>query len=197
MMSYSAADATGSPAGRRFAPPTGPAVLEATDARRGLTDLYEREYATTARIAYLVCGDRTHAEDLAHDAFARLYASWDRVADPTRRVAYLRTTVVNLARSSFRRRAVAERFRGTPGTTDGAGVVGSVEDAALGLSVRPDVMAALSTLSPKQRAAVVLKHWLRMTEGEIAEALGCSVGSVRTHLARGHEALSARLDALR
>jgi len=58
-------------------------------------------------------------------------------------------------------------------------------------------MAALSTLPDRQRTAVVLRHWLRMTEGEIADAMGCSVGSVRTHIARGHQTLAQRLGGTR
>ena len=64
-------------------------------------------------------------------------------------------------------------------------------------AARPDVMAALAALSDRQRSAIVLRHWLRMTEGEIAEAMGCSVGSVRTHVARAYKALAIRLGGLR
>lgn len=58
-------------------------------------------------------------------------------------------------------------------------------------------MAALGTLPDRQRTTVVLRHWLRMTEGEIAEAMGCSVGSVRTHVAHGHQTLAQRLGGIR
>ena len=58
-------------------------------------------------------------------------------------------------------------------------------------------MAALAALPERQRATIVLRHWLRMTEGEIAEAMGCSIGSVRTHVARAYKALAIRLGDLR
>ena len=48
-------------------------------------------------------------------------------------------------------------------------------------------------LSPKQRTAVVLKYWLRYTETEIADTIGCSIGAVRSHVHRGHTALAAQL----
>ena len=74
---------------------------------------------------------------------------------------------------------------------------GALGHEALGRGTRPDVVAALQELSPKQRGAVVLKYWLRYTEREIADALGCSIGSARTHLHRGHSALAATLGDLR
>ena len=64
-------------------------------------------------------------------------------------------------------------------------------------SARPEVLAALEALSDRQRTAVVLRHWLGMTEGEIAEAMSCSVGMVRTHINRGHQNLALRLGGTR
>ena len=164
--------------------------------RAELMALYEDEFRRTARLAYLLCGDRQLADDLAHDAFVRLWEHWDRVDDPDRRGQYLRATVVNLVRSTHRRAATARRHRGAPALT----LVGdqtSAEDEAMYRSTRPDVMAALAALPERQRATIVLRHWLRMTEGEIAEAMGCSIGSVRTHVARAYKALAIRLGDLR
>src|SRR4051812_14226761 len=63
---------------------------------------YTEHYVSVARLAYLLVGDRTQAEDLAHEAFARLHAKYDRLKDKDRALAYLRTTVVNQARSAGR-----------------------------------------------------------------------------------------------
>ena len=161
-----------------------------------LLALYEHEFRPAARLAYLLCGDTQLADDIAHDAFARMWERWDRIDDPTRRGAYLRATVVNLAKSSHRRAATARRHQGAPSLTL-VGSSTSPEDEALSNTSRPDVMAALNELPVRQRTAIVLRHWLRMTEGEIAEAMGCSVGSVRTHTARANKALAARLGGLR
>lgn len=159
--------------------------------------LYRDEYRGLARLAYLLVHDGHRADDLAHDAFAHLFERWDELRDPSKALAYLRATVVNLAHSSHRRQQTAERHGAIPLASLGAVDATSAEEEAMGRVDRGDVLAALGTLSDRQRAAVVLRHWLRLTEGEIAEALSCSVGSVRTHLARGHAALATRLEALR
>jgi len=164
--------------------------------RAGLVALYEAEFRPTAKLAYLLCGNSQQADDLTHDAFVRLYEHWERVQDPSKRLAYLRAIVVNLARSAHRRDGTAERHRGAPALAE-AGAARSAEDEAVWRSSRPDVMAALAELPDRQRTAVVLRHWVRMTESEIADAMDCSVGSVRTHIARGHHALAARLGDIR
>lgn len=161
-----------------------------------LLALYEHEFRPAARLAYLLCGDTQLADDIAHDAFVRMWERWERVDDPTKRGAYLRATVVNLAKSSHRRAATARKHQGAPALTL-VGDARSSEDEALSHMSRPDVMAALNLLPVRQRTVIVLRHWLRMTEGEIAEAMGCSVGSVRTHTARANKALAARLGDLR
>jgi RNA polymerase sigma factor (sigma-70 family) len=161
------------------------------DAHAHVVDLYEREYAGVARLAYLLVADRHLAEDLAHDAFAALFEKWDDLDDESKAPAYLRATATNRAMSAHRRRATADKHapaaHGQPTTS------ASAESEALGASSRPDIVAALQQLSPKQRTAVVLKYWLRYTESEIAETIGCSIGSARTHLHRGHGALAAML----
>lgn len=165
-------------------------------ARTEIVALYEAEFRSVARLAYLLCGNMQQADDLAHDAFVRLYEHWDRVDDPTKRLAYLRSIVVNLAHSAHRRAATARRHAGAPMLAEG-GPTHSAEDEALWRASRPDVVAALGSLPDRQRTAVVLRHWLHMTEGEIAHVMGCSVGSVRTHTTRGHQSLALRLGGTR
>lgn len=155
--------------------------------------LYEDEYAGIARLAYLLVGDRYRAEDIAHDAFVKLYERWDSLRDTSKALAYLRATASNLAMTVHRRRSTARKYEGAPVFAAPVGSTRSAEAEALARSSRPDVVAALQELSPKQRTAVVLKHWLRLTESEIADALDCSIGSTRTHLSRGHHALAKKL----
>ena len=78
-------------------------------ARSEIVFLYEAEFHGMARLAYLLCGNTQQADDLAHDAFVRLYEHWDRVNDPAKRRAYLRTILVNLAHS-----AASARLNGPP-----------------------------------------------------------------------------------
>ncbi len=184
-----------------WAPPTGPLESEPLDhatvelgrdeVASKVVDLYEQAYVSVARLAYLLVADRHLAEDLAHDAFTTLYERWADLDDESKAGAYLRATVTNLAMSSHRRKATARRHLAA--VHDERATAASAEAEAMGRSCRPDVVAALQSLSAKQRGAVVLRYWLRYTESEIAEALGCSVGSVRTHLHRGHAALAQQL----
>ncbi len=164
-------------------------------ARAEIVALYEAEFRSTARLAYLLCGNTQQADDLAHDAFVRLYEHWDRVTDPAKRRSYLRTILVNLAHSAHRRESTARRHAGAPMLAEG-GATTSTEDDAIWRSARPEVLSALGTLSERQRTAVVLRHWMGMTEGEIAESMSCSIGSVRTHISRGHQSLALQLAAL-
>jgi RNA polymerase sigma-70 factor (sigma-E family) len=167
------------------------------DARQGVVELYRANYRTMARLAYLLCGDTYQADDLAHDAFVTMYEHWDDVRDDEARIAYLRACVVNRARSSHRRKATTARHDAAPRKWMGESLGASAEDAALGRANRSEVAAALAHLSDKQRTAVVLRFWMRMTESEIAEAMGCSVGSVRTHISRGQARLAISLGGLR
>jgi RNA polymerase sigma-70 factor (sigma-E family) len=154
--------------------------------------LYENRHAELVRFATFIMGDVQAGEDASQEAFARLYDVWDRLDDPDRAVAYLRATVVNLSRGRHRRRLVAERKpppRPVP--------VQSAEDDALGRAKNSAVLDAVSALPSRQKACVVMRHWLRMTESEIAATLGVSIGSVRTHNKRGVEALQRKLGDLR
>ena len=154
--------------------------------------LYEERHAELVRFATFIMGDVHAAEDVTQEAFMRVYDAWDRLDDHEKAVAYLRATIVNLSRGRHRRRLVAERNQ-QPHLM----AVPSAEDDAMGRVGRSAVLAAVSALPSRQRACVVMRHWLRMTEGEIAATLEVSVGSVRTHNKRGLETLERKLGALR
>ncbi|HEY0518483.1 MAG TPA: sigma-70 family RNA polymerase sigma factor, partial [Ilumatobacteraceae bacterium] len=163
-----------------------------TDRERAVRALYEAEHADLVRFATFILGDVHAAEDVTQEAFVRVYDAWDGLDDPDRAVAYLRATIVNLGRGRHRRRLVAERQQ-HPHLV----AVQSAEDVAMGHVGRSAVLAAVSALPSRQRACVVMRHWLRMTEGEIAATLDVSVGSVRTHNKRGLETLQRKLGDLR
>ena len=170
-------------------------VEDADDARRlAVVSLYRAHYGELYRLALLLTHSAAAAEDLTHDAFVRVYARWHAVEDQRRAAAYLRTTLINLARSRWRHQRVVDRRRPT-----NAMAAPSAEESALGkLGVgMPALAVALDALSPRQRACIVLRHYLQMTEGEIAETIGLSVGSVRTHLKRATAALSSSLGGIR
>ena len=171
MMMHAAADGGGRP---DWAPP--PDIRLVADAQDGgdepgatdgarrsphdeVVEIYEGEYTGIARLAYLLVGDRHRAEDLAHDAFVRLFEHWDDLDDTSKAVAYLRRITSNLAMSHHRRDKTSRKFAVVPSVTAGETSAASAEAEALSRSARPDVVAALQQISPKQRTAVVLKHW--------------------------------------
>ncbi len=128
------------------------------------------------RLAYALTGDAGHAEDLAQAAFARAYASWGRVRRAGDPDAYVRRIVINEHRRRFRKHRVAEELRDDLADTASGQQEGPEERQAL--------LDALRSLGPRQRAVVVLRYWLDLSEAETAAALNCSVGTVKSQASR-------------
>jgi RNA polymerase sigma-70 factor (sigma-E family) len=134
------------------------------------------------RLAYGLTGDQGHAEDVAQAAFARAYASWPRVRRAGDPEAYVRQIVVNQNRNRFRKHRVTERLTDSPpefAVVDGAGT-----DTTREYDERSALIAALQRLGPRQRAVIVLRYWMDLTEHETAAALSCSVGTVKSQASR-------------
>lgn len=162
-------------------------------ARRDLVAAIYREQASSlVRLARLFTDDRAGAEDIVQEAFIRLFNSVDRIEDRDKSVSYLRSIVLNLARDQNRRGLMSLRHqdamidRRTPEVPD--------EQVARTES-QSEVMAALDRLSDRQRACLVLRFYLELSEREIAETLGISPNSVKTHCRRGMDALADCLEA--
>ncbi len=164
-------------------------ALKRAETRDAVVELYQRQYPATVRLAHLLVHDNAVAEDLAQEAFVRLYSHWDQVEDIEAAPGYLRTTLVNLARGHGRKQGVAQRW-----TPDPELPARSAEDVAVTNSQSSAVVEALQRLSPRQKECLVLRHYEGLTESQIAGAVGCAVGSVRTHVKRGMAALAAMLD---
>jgi RNA polymerase sigma-70 factor (sigma-E family) len=128
------------------------------------------------RLAYALTGDVGHAEDVAQAAFARAYASWGRVRGAGNPDAYVRRIVINEHRSRLRKHRVREELRGDLVDTIGVLQPGPEDSSAL--------LDALNGLAPRQRAVVVLRYWLDLSEAETAAALNCSVGTVKSQASR-------------
>jgi len=131
---------------------------------------YRAEYPGAVRLAHALTGSTEAAEDVAQDAFGRMLGRIDGLESPR---GYLRATVVNLCHDRERRRSLDRRMR----TTHRHGVA-----AALGASEMGDVLFGLPY---RQRAVLVLRYWGHWTEVEIADALGCRPGTVKTLASRG------------
>jgi RNA polymerase sigma-70 factor (sigma-E family) len=149
------------------------------------SDFMQGRWSQLVRLGYGLTGDLQHAEDLAQTAFARAYASWPRVRRADNPDAYLRRIVVNANRNRFRKLRVGEVLAGS--VPD----LASVADAADRHGDRDALVAALMQLPYGQRAAVVLRYWLDLTETEAAVVLGCSTGNVRSQASRALAKLRA------
>jgi RNA polymerase sigma-70 factor (sigma-E family) len=163
---------------------------DATDAL--VVSLFRAEAGRLVQMARWFVDDRTAAEDLVQEAFIRLAANAHRIREPERAAAYLRSIVINLARDHNRRGLVSLRHR-PPAAVDDR----SAEDHATGREDIREVVDALRGLPRRQRDCVVLRYYLDLPVGEIAETLGLSPNSVKTHLTRGLRRLSADLEDLR
>jgi RNA polymerase sigma-70 factor (sigma-E family) len=135
------------------------------------------------RLAFALTGDQGHAEDVAQTAFARAYASWPKVRRTGNPEAYVRRIVINENRNRFRKQRVAERLTDAP-PEPGPGTGPGSADATSQYDERSVLMAALRRLGPRQRAVVVLRYWLGLTEAEAAAELNCSVGTVKSQASR-------------
>ncbi len=141
-------------------------------------------YASLVRAASLVALDDIAAEDLVQSALIRTYLHWPLLRSPAAAESYTQTTFVRLALRARRR-----RWRGERPTAE-------VPDRAApdAYAARDDADAlrrALGEISPEQRAVLVLRYYLQMTEAEIASALRCSVGTVKSRASRALAALRA------
>ncbi|MDA8322143.1 MAG: SigE family RNA polymerase sigma factor [Actinomycetota bacterium] len=132
------------------------------------------------RLGYALTGDRGLAEDLAQTALARAYAAWPRVMRAGDPDAYVRKIVVNASRDRFRKRRVDELLTDSPPDAPATGPAGQADS----FDDRAALLAALLRLPAGQRAAVVLRYWLDLTETEAAALLGCSVGNVKSQASR-------------
>lgn len=146
--------------------------------------VYAEHYVPLVRLAYLTTGSLPAAEDVVQDVFAEWYRRVDAVRDPP---AYLRRAVVSRCTSWVRRRILERRHRTT--------TLLDTEPASRAPSAdTPAVRAALRLLNPRQRAAVFLRFYLDLPEQEIAAALGCRPGTVKSLLHRSLIVLRGHLD---
>lgn len=127
------------------------------------------------RFAFLLCADRQRAEDLAQDALLALYRRFGEVITVDSPLAYARKTVLNAYLSARHKRAAAEVVCDELPQTS---VMFDVGETA-------DMWRALQRLPQRQRAALVLRYWLDLPDGDIADILGCRGGTVRSLLSRG------------
>jgi RNA polymerase sigma-70 factor (sigma-E family) len=172
----------------RFRAGTGSQPEPATPARDAVDALFRLHAVGLVRFALMLVGDQTTAEDVVQEAFINLYRGWHRINDPASVLGYLRTSVVNGARSVQRGRSRARLAR-VPHDPP----VWSAEAAAMDGEDRRAVLAAVASLPRRQREILALKYYLDLGEHEVAEILQISRGTVSSTAARALATLSARL----
>lgn len=153
--------------------------------------LFNRQYVPLCRLAALIIGDRDLAEQAVMDAFADVHAGWHRLRDTTKADAYLRRAVVNNARTTSRRTRV-ERSANAATQRRAA-----TEQARWPLDDWVDqqpVARAVRHLPARQRDAVALYFYADLSEAQVAGALGCTVGTVKSQLAKARRNLASVLE---
>ena len=138
------------------------------------------------RLSFALCGDRGKAEDATQEALTRVYLRWSRLADP---LPYARRSVVNATRDSWRHRSRQEqREQVVAGYATEPSV--AIDDL---VADRDRLARALLRLPYGQRAVVVLRFWHQLSEKETADALGNSVGTVKSQASRALRTLRQEL----
>jgi RNA polymerase sigma-70 factor (sigma-E family) len=144
-----------------------------------MDELYARHVARAVRLAYLMTGERDVSEDIAQDAFIRVFGRWRHLRRKESFEAYLHRAVINGARSHHRRRRVEDRFLAReagfrrPAAPEPEGPLdGRLREVLLSLPLR-------------QRAAVILRYHEDLSEDQVAALLGCSRGNVKALASKG------------
>lgn len=158
------------------------------DADAFVEAMYHEHGAGLVRMVRLFVDDRNAAEDLVQEAFIRLARSAHRIDDHRKAGAYLRSIVLNLARDHNRRGLVSLRHRLPLDDR-----VASVEDQVVLSEEHERVVEALRGLPPRQRDCMILRYYDEFGIDEIAETLGISRNSVKTHLTRAMKGLEHAL----
>jgi RNA polymerase sigma factor (sigma-70 family) len=162
------------------------AMERSSDRPGSFEEFFEQERDGLFGALVLMTGNRHEAEEIAQDAFLALWERWDRVRGLENPAGYLYRTAMNVFRKRRRRAALALRrvVRAEP----------ERQDALADADRRTVVAAALATLTPRQRAALVVTDLLGFTSEEAGRMLGVKPVTVRVLASQGRAALKARME---
>ncbi|MFI8264104.1 MULTISPECIES: SigE family RNA polymerase sigma factor [unclassified Streptomyces] len=183
------AQATGAASASAAAAAAEPVVVAGTTVDH-LTETYQAHYRSLLGLAALLLDDTASCEDVVQEAFIRVHSARNRVRDRDKTLAYLRQTVVNLSRSALRRRILGLKLLSKPMPD-----MASAEEGAYDQLERDDLIKAMRGLQRRQREVLVLRYFADMTETQVAETLGVSLGSVKAYGSRGIAALRVAMEA--
>jgi RNA polymerase sigma-70 factor (sigma-E family) len=142
--------------------------------------------ASLFRAAYLMTGDHGLAEDLLQEALTKTYVAWPRLRDVSKAEAYTRKAITTTAISWWRRKS-------WHGEKPRDNVPEQVAPVSHDPAERDWLWQELQGLAPRQRAAIVLRYYEDLTEAQTAEAMGVSIGTVKSQVSDGLKRLRARL----
>jgi RNA polymerase sigma factor (sigma-70 family) len=173
--------------------PVGLTQADEVGAGLDFEEFFRREYTPLLRALYLLTGSPADAEDIAQEAFVRVYERWARVRSMESPVGYVYRTALNLHRNRVRSLMVhARNILGRPGERS----ILSAGDPAGRVEDRTEIMCTLQSMPRGYREVLVLVHWLGLDATEAAAVLGIAPVSVRTQLHRARAAFRSRFGAL-
>lgn len=155
-----------------------------------ISTLFDAHYNKLRDLAYIILGDRNLAEEMVMEAFAKTFTGWARIRDLDRADAYLKRAVVNLCRSRIRRKVVEARSNAITYRREERKAPDW--DPEIHEESR-ELWAAVRDLPVRQRACIILRYVEDLPEGDIAEILECSVGTVRSQMSRARRKLEVAL----
>lgn len=160
--------------------------IEPAAFRESFEAFYVREVRSVVGLAFVLSGSARAAEDLAHDAFLKAYRNWHRISAYDDPGGWVRRVVSNESVSRFRRLAAEARalvrLRGE------SHVVPEADPNAVHL------WEEVRRLPARQAQVIALRYYDQRSNAEIAEILGCSTTTVKTHLQRARDTLARRLE---
>ena len=157
-------------------------TLQAVEASADFESFFRAERPRLFGSMLLITGSTHEADEVIQEAFFKIWERWDRVGAMENPTGYLYRTALNAHRSAYRRAVrAAKRTISPPPSVDPF-----VEVAA-----KDDVLRALATMTPRQRAAVVLTELHGYDTDEAARAMGIRPGTVRVLVSKGRAALRA------
>ncbi len=144
----------------------------------GFAQFVEARERALQRTAYLLTGDWALAEDLVQTALARAWPRWERITRRDDPEIYVRKVLVNTWTTWTRRRWRGERPSAAVPDSAAAG------DVAEEVTVRIGLRGALESLTPRQRAVLVLRIYDDLPEAQVAHVLNCAVGTVKATMSQ-------------
>jgi len=152
--------------------------------------LYREHYRSLVRLASILVDDISTCEELVQDAFVAVLRRAGGWADPDKAGPYLRSVVLNHARSHLRKQQVRRRWLRSVDRRDEG--TGGADRSVLLDAETTEMLTALRALPERQREVLALRYYLDLSEADIAATLGISTGSVKTHAHRGLATLATR-----